>query len=350
MKISVICPLYNKEKYIAQTIESVLTQRYSDWELVLVDDGSTDQSLSIAQAYRTAHPNRIRVFSRVDSPPDKHKRGANVCRNIGLAQAKGSHVLFLDADDLLLPHCLSQRAEAIEKMPEYALYVFNVAYCKGADARPYSKLKPSSKEISQYRQAPDKKDYFLRRFLKFDLPWHTSGPIWDRAFLQQKGGFNEDFQRLQDPELHTRILLQADTRMRYLMDTTDYDILHRKDEERKVWDEDVFFEKQFQAFCQFIDYFVPIIAQQRPAIKKAMQGYLLEIEKLVYRYLREHYSTALKVSMKNKMAAFYSARHIQVLLDRRFRAFRVILQLLCTEVCYRWKIPGVLLRWYKNTI
>ncbi|QNL51599.1 glycosyltransferase [Olivibacter sp. SDN3] len=345
--ITVICPLYNKEKYIARTIESVLAQSYPDWELLLVDDGSTDESLAIARSYQTAHPGNIQVLRREDY--HSAKSGANVCRNIGLEQAKGDYVLFLDADDLLLPHCLSQRAVAVEKMPSYALYVFNVAYCKGADARPYAKLKPSSKEVTRYQQANNKREYFLRKFLTFDLPWHTSGPIWKQAFLQERGGFNEDFQRLQDPELHTRILLQADAQLKYLMDVTDHDILHRKDDERTVWDEHAFFEKQFQAFCQFIDYFVPIIEQQSFA-KRAMQGYLLEVEKLAYRYLRDNYSIALKVIVKNKMEAFYARSNVKILVDGKFGLFRRLLRLLRTEVSYQLKIPGVLIRLYKSTL
>lgn len=99
-KISVIVPIYNTEKYLDSCIQSVLNQTYSTWELILIDDGSTDQSGAIADKYEQIEK-RIRVVH-------KENAGVSNARNHGLDIAKGEYVTFLDADDELTPDCLEK--------------------------------------------------------------------------------------------------------------------------------------------------------------------------------------------------------------------------------------------------
>jgi len=91
--ISVVIPAYNSEKTIKETIDSVLNQTYSDLELIVVNDGSTDATLDVIL---TIDDSRIKVFSHPNS-------GAPVSRNRGLAESKGQYISFLDADDLWTP-------------------------------------------------------------------------------------------------------------------------------------------------------------------------------------------------------------------------------------------------------
>ena len=90
--VSVVTPVYNAEKFIAHTIQSVLSQTYFNWELILVDDGSTDQSLDIISDFQKAHSN-ILLFKNPENS------GAAITRNRGMAEAKGKYIAFLDADD-----------------------------------------------------------------------------------------------------------------------------------------------------------------------------------------------------------------------------------------------------------
>lgn len=96
MLISVIIPLYNKESSIAQTLQSVFSQDYSDFEIVVVDDGSTDNSVEIVEAMNDP---RIRLIKQENGGPSK-------ARNTGVKNAKGEWILFLDADDEMLPNAL----------------------------------------------------------------------------------------------------------------------------------------------------------------------------------------------------------------------------------------------------
>ncbi len=98
-EVSIIVPVYNAEKFLRECVESVLAQSFTDWELLLVDDGSTDSSLSICRHYAQTD-DRIKVISQQNG-------GVSSARNEGLEMAKGKYVFFLDADDELYPYTLS---------------------------------------------------------------------------------------------------------------------------------------------------------------------------------------------------------------------------------------------------
>lgn len=105
--ISIIIPIYNAEKYLSQCIDSVINQSYKDWELLLIDDGSEDQSGIICNLY-AERDNRIRVF---------HKENGGVCsaRNIGLKYAHGDFVTFIDSDDWIDPDILEKYIETYDR-------------------------------------------------------------------------------------------------------------------------------------------------------------------------------------------------------------------------------------------
>lgn len=103
VKISVIIPCYNVEKYIETCLESVLSQTYLNWEAVIVDDGSTDRTGVIADNYSSSD-DRFRVFH-------KSNGGLADARNFGLSRATGEYLLFLDSDDFLMPGAMRALAE-----------------------------------------------------------------------------------------------------------------------------------------------------------------------------------------------------------------------------------------------
>ena len=90
--ISVIVPVYQAEKFLHRCLDSVARQTFSDWELILVDDGSTDGSAALCDHF-AAKDNRVRVFHR------KKNQGVSEARNLGINEAKGDYIAFLDADD-----------------------------------------------------------------------------------------------------------------------------------------------------------------------------------------------------------------------------------------------------------
>ena len=109
-EISVIIPVYNSEKYLAAALDSVLAQSFQNFEIVCVNDGSTDSSPAVLDAY-AASDARIRVIHQENA-------GGAASRNTGLAAAKGRYIAFMDNDDLYHPDCLKTLADGFRKYPQ----------------------------------------------------------------------------------------------------------------------------------------------------------------------------------------------------------------------------------------
>lgn len=123
-RVSVVMIFLNEEDYIEEAIRSVLAQTFSAWELLLVDDGSTDGSSVTARSYAAMSPDRIRYLTH----PGGRNRGMGASRNLGLRQARGEFVAFLDADDVYLPQCLELQVAALDEHPEVALVYGETEY------------------------------------------------------------------------------------------------------------------------------------------------------------------------------------------------------------------------------
>ena len=108
-KVSIIMPVYNAEKYVSEAIESVRNQSYENWELIIVDDGSTDRSPEIIDAYSRKDP-RIKFLHQ-------KKQGVSMARNFALCQTHGEYVTFIDSDDVYHPDRLYRMVQIFEKYP-----------------------------------------------------------------------------------------------------------------------------------------------------------------------------------------------------------------------------------------
>lgn len=112
--VSVVVIFYNPGKFFAEALDSVLAQTYTDWELLLVDDGSRDGSSELALRYAARHPEKIHYLQHAGGI----NRGMGATRNLGLSQARGSYIALLDADDLWLPNKLAEQVGMLEALPE----------------------------------------------------------------------------------------------------------------------------------------------------------------------------------------------------------------------------------------
>ncbi len=141
---SVIMPVYNKEKYVTRAVKSVLSQNFEDFELIIIDDGSTDGSIS---EIRKIKDKRIRIYSL------KRNRGASYARNAGIKKAKGDYITFLDADDEYLNGFLKNIYAVTRKYKEIKFF-----------AAAYKKVLSSKK--TEIKSLGKKNDFIVKNFLQ----------------------------------------------------------------------------------------------------------------------------------------------------------------------------------------
>lgn len=191
--VSIIIPTFNRAAIIGETLDSVISQSYSNWECIVVDEGSHDATEDVIEKYSNEHPNI--VYLKRHRP----QKGVSVCRNIGIEKAKGAFIIFLDSDDLLDKNCLKNRVAYAMHDPHNDFWVFKMQEFIGSI--------DNMKRIHNTYPENDSKKAYLEMFLKGTNPFSVTAPLWKRTSLIKLGGFNETLQLWEDPELHVRALL-----------------------------------------------------------------------------------------------------------------------------------------------
>lgn len=162
--VSIIIPVYNASAHLRKALDSVCQQTYPSFELILVDDGSTDDSSAICESYRNSDP-RIKVLKQVNA-------GAGPARNFGLEHAAGDLIYFMDSDDWIEPTLLETAAKAYQDKP-YDMFVFG--YNKvSEDGALINKILPPAVSIDDL---PNQQDRLAEMF--------TTGvglAVWDKVF------------------------------------------------------------------------------------------------------------------------------------------------------------------------
>ena len=221
--VSIIIPNFNKATFIAESIRSVLEQDFEDWEAIIVDDGSTDNSVEIINNLVSNDP-RLKLFQRNRLP-----KGGSTCRNIGIENARGDYLFFFDSDDLMTKDCIGERVNLMQDNTTLDFAVFPVG----------TFYKAIGDSTMVWRT---KKGDHLKQFLRHDLPWNIMSPIWRTPFVKNKlNGFDESFPRLQDVEFHTRALLQKGLEYK-IVNNTSPKCFYRIDHERTK-----------QSTCQYLE-------------------------------------------------------------------------------------------------
>jgi glycosyltransferase involved in cell wall biosynthesis len=188
-KVSVIVPTRDRQALLAETIASVRAQTYSNWELLVIDDNSTDKTAAFVSAISEEEP-RVRLLVL-----DHTQAGAPAARNLGVRQATGSLIIFLDSDDLLAPSCILQRVEVMRQRPQLDFAVF-----------PCQVFRDQPGDLQLLFNSDNGEDD-LDRMLKVDVPWQTTCPIWRREALAKIGPWDESAINAQDWEFHIRALV-----------------------------------------------------------------------------------------------------------------------------------------------
>jgi glycosyltransferase involved in cell wall biosynthesis len=210
--VSGIIIFLNEEKYLAEAIESVLAQSYANWELLLIDDGSTDGSESIARSYCDRSPAKIRYLTH----EGRANRGMSASRNLGLHSARGEFVAFLDGDDCWYPDKLERQIALFEQHPRAVMVCGATLYWHSWDPD------AGEDELKHVGQRGDGKNVQLDRLygrgelLRRLYPLgpgnspSSSGHMFRLAPVLAFGGYNEAFRGLyEDMVFTTKIYLEG---------------------------------------------------------------------------------------------------------------------------------------------
>lgn len=184
-------PVYNRQEFLPETLSSIAAQTYTNWELLAVDDGSTDTSKQIIQEFSERFPGKVRIIFSNQS-----QSGAANCRNLGINHAFGDLIIFLDSDDKLAPHCLEQRKIVMQNITfDWAVFLQYVWIPGDLNSnRVFNKLTKTKQQAIAF-------------FLQMDPAWQTMAPIWRLDTLKKLQGFDKSLIYMEDPDLHLRALL-----------------------------------------------------------------------------------------------------------------------------------------------
>lgn len=187
--------IYNVERYLREAIDSVLHQTFTSWELLLIDDGSADDSTQIARQYAATHPIRIR-FSEHQEHVNK---GLSASRNLGLSIARGELVAFLDADDVWLPDYLEVQVSLLRQK--------GVAVICEATEYWYNWNAPEKENQVVYIGATQDKLYHPPQLVLELYPLGKGaapcmcGIILERELLRRLGGFEDSFRGMYEDQV-----------------------------------------------------------------------------------------------------------------------------------------------------
>lgn len=228
---SVVMPLYNKEPHVARAIQSVLTQTVSDWELIIVDDGSTDGSAAVVRGFVDT---RIRYVQQVNQGPSE-------ARNRAIAEATHPYIAFLDADDEWFSDHLMTLDRLIKKFPGAAIYSQAYVIRKGA-----------IEQRLRYHRLPRAPweglipDYFLSAKPGV-LPVWTSATALPRLVLEKIGGFPRNIPRGQDLECWSLAALEGPVAFSHEVGAVYYkDTVNRHDQRKRVLGRQLGIEKALE--------------------------------------------------------------------------------------------------------
>jgi glycosyltransferase involved in cell wall biosynthesis len=205
--VSVIVIFFNASDFLQEAIESVLSQTYEHWELLLVDDGSTDGSSDIARSYTTRKPLQITCYEH-----EEHQNlGMSASRNLGIRNAKGEYIAFLDADDYWLPPRLETHVKILDSHLEVGMLYGTAKYWYSWTGRPEDRVRDFLPQLRVKQDTLYDPPALLPLLLdgKVEVPC-TCSVLVRREVMQIIGDFEESFRGMyEDQAFYAKVCLSA---------------------------------------------------------------------------------------------------------------------------------------------
>lgn len=267
--VSIIIPTYNRAHLISETLRSIKLQTYQNWECIIVDDGSTDNSQEVITEF-CAQDNRFQFFKRPQDLP----KGANTCRNLGYAYSKGDFINWFDSDDVMFDNFLEQKVKPFLQQPE--LDVVSSGFVKynpvgNITSRPYN---------TNLHHNP------LTEYANNQLSLNTPTFLYKRALLNDIL-FNESLTRAQDLDFTFRIISKANLKITYVNEVLFKVLIHSDSITGK-----------FTAKTSLEHL------QSELKVRKHIAFFYLNSEQTITKYIFDNYLKTLKKILENRQFLF----------------------------------------------
>ena len=193
--VSILIPVFNRESLISETLESIKIQTYSNWECIIVDDGSTDATVAVISE-NISNDSRFTLYFRPDTKP----KGACSCRNYAREKASGAFVNWFDSDDLMHPDFIKLKADFL---------VENINYDGVLSKTSFFTTHPNTKTGEEERTRISQN--LLEDFITKKISWYMPDGMWRASFLKGKELFDEKLLFGQDRMFHYKLLADTPT-------------------------------------------------------------------------------------------------------------------------------------------
>jgi glycosyltransferase involved in cell wall biosynthesis len=276
-KVSIIIPSYNRSHLIGETLDSVLAQTYTNWECIIIDDGSTDATEELIANY-IKKDSRFQYYHR---PKDRLK-GANACRNYGYEISNGNYIKWFDSDDIMYPDFLEKQVILLEEKKELD---FCVCLADG--------FSDNDKKKDVYKANRLPKSDKLTAYMVKNHYFFTASPLWRSSILKDKILFDEDLSDSQETDFHFR-MLSYDVKYLYTEDVL-FSIRrgHSSITQDKINEVSSYFSR-FKFFLKAFD----IVENNEVDDKNLLKQYILYRQLGLYYYLKINHN-------KRSMTKYY---------------------------------------------
>ncbi|GAB5400446.1 MAG: hypothetical protein Aureis2KO_20310 [Aureisphaera sp.] len=286
-KVTIIIPTFNRSQTIGRTLQSIVNQSYENWECLVIDDGSTDDTKAIVGGWLDKN-DRIKWLVR----PQDRPKGANACRNLGIEKSTGNYVMFLDSDDTIAPTCFENRLRYLEENKTMDGLIFSTQEKSNEGTNVIVNKDPS---------IPSNKAY-LEMFLSYDIPWQITSPIWRKEVFHAGNKFDERLLRFQDVDFHTSLLLSGCNVKRIF----EVDFFYHTDDAQTKFHDEGFIEGALKAIRYYLKKYdgahitgILTAHERRPFLRKM---FLKTLKRFVHNRRRPQlYKGFVRLAWKTKL-------------------------------------------------
>lgn len=324
-ELSIVMPIFNRKELVRCMIDSIIANTYEDWELLAIDDGSSDGVFEMLLEYAVADV-RIKPYRRIEVP-----KGPQTCRNKGLELAEGDYIVFFDSDDVISNCCLADRINMIKMNPLVDFVVF-----------PFGSLENHERGIDKMLGGFPRSGNDVDRFLARELPFLVCTNIYKTNVLREKQLFwDPNLLSLQDADFNLSVLMSG---MKYIYAHTPIDYFVRLTNNGSSVSKKVVSREYFQSHIYAISKWYTIIHEQygKSKDKELFKG-MLWIYALVSRksagcdFAFELYDLVKKYDRKRSFYVKVMAHFQKVLTRYTFFSTRVIRKIVL--------FPYLVIRW-----